>query len=101
MNHRENVIANITIENKQAMSYKECPEISRIDLDPMDKRKARLITICNDCDQNEINLIEGQLWELVKMRFNDQLKDSFYWHLVQLVSTQHYSGYLSLDDDFN
>lgn len=101
VHHREDVKTHITIENKQAMSYKECREIRSIDFNSIDDKKASFTTVCDNCNSDEVYLIEGQLREMVKIKFNNQLIDNLYWHLAPLISSQHFSGYLVLDDNLD
>ena len=101
VNHNENSKFLVSLQLNQLHSYLDCNAITSIVLTSTDMSASTLQTTCQDCDQSITKLVNSQVNELMKLKLKEQILDSLYWHLVQLVTSQHYSGPISFKNDFN
>lgn len=101
VNHCDDINYEISIKNRQSSSYMDCNTIENIELLTIDGLTSTLLTTCQDCSHSLIALINSQIRELIKNRFNDQIKDNLYWHATQLLFSQHFNGPISLKNDLD
>lgn len=102
VSHRENVVYKIDINSRQLHTYLDCNKIERIAfLNSGDETPPDIRTTCSDCKGATISLVNSQISELLRLQLNEHIIDGLYWHLSQLVSSQHFSGPIPLKSDFN
>lgn len=102
VSHRENIVYKVYLDNRQTKNYLECNKIRKIEFSiPNDEEPLDIRSTCKDCKGSTIALINNQLKEILKVKLNDYSKDGLYWHLTHLISSQHFSGPISLSDDSN
>jgi len=97
INHKEDVSYLIHINRKQSLSYLDCDSIANISRKNGDKPNTdRLRTICDGCSLAAISLINNLIGETVKSKLELETIEKLRWHLMQMISSQHYSGPISL-----
>lgn len=92
VNHRENARFEITINSQQHYSYKRCNLVESVQLISPSNDDLDLKTTCPSCDGSIVAVINSQLKELIKSKLNEQILDGLRWHLIELVSSQQFSG---------
>ena len=99
VNHCEDVQYKLSIRNRQVDSYLDCNTIDKIE--KINDTSSFIQTSCQDCSHSVLELINSQIRELIKLKLNEQIMDNLYWHVTQLLSSQHFSGPVSLKGNFN
>lgn len=91
----------MTINNDQKESYLECNKVKDVELLNPDEAVGSLITSCGDCGSQVIPLVETQIRELIKTKFNDQIKNKLFWDVNQLVYSHHFDSPVSVHDELD
>lgn len=101
VNHCQDVKYKISINVKQKDSYLACNTVEKVEQLDADISKPLVQTSCQDCGHSLLALIDGQIKELIKLKLNEQIMDNLHWHITQLLSNKHFSGPVSLNENFN
>jgi hypothetical protein len=96
VNHRENIVYKVQIDNNQSQNHLDCNRISSIDAYDEDEWSSDIKSACTDCRRSIIPLVNSQIGEMFRTKLNEYITDGLYWHLSSLISSQHFSGPVSL-----
>lgn len=91
----------LSIRHGHLDSYLNCNSVGDVALINLNETADAVKSICPDCGQSLLPLIDAQVKELFKTRLNEQILDNLYWHVTQLVTSQHFTSPISLDSDLD
>ena len=75
----------------------DCNSIENIRLiSPPEDHHGQLKTMCRDCKQPVISLVDNLIGEMIKSQFDDEIINNLYWHLAQMIGSQRFSEPISL-----
>lgn len=98
VNHVEDVKYQLIISNRQLKSYLECNKVDDIRLLNLDDADGTLVTSCQDCSQQSMPLIDGQISEILRYNLRGQMIEGLFWSVAQLLYNQHFSNPISIKD---
>lgn len=96
INTRENVRYMIKVRPEQSDSFLDCNRIESLEMLNETSSENRLRTMCRDCSRQTINLMNNQINEMIRLRFDNEIEENLSSHLMQLISTQYLSGPIQL-----
>lgn len=98
ISHVDGIHYKLVINNDQIDSYLECNKVKDVELLNPEEAVGTLITSCSDCGSQVIPLVETQIRELLKTKFNEQIRNKLFWDVNQLVYSHHFDSPISIDD---
>lgn len=101
VNQNENSLFNVTLNLGQMNSYLKCNSISHLNQINLDDKESVIKSICQDCGPSILPLIDAQVRELLKTKLNESILENLYWNLAQLITNQHFTSPISLDNNLN
>lgn len=88
----------LNLDNNRMKSYLDCNSVKNVELLNPDESIGTLITSCIDCTPEVMPLVEVQIRELIKTKFNEEIKNKLFWDINQLVYSHHFEHPISIHD---